>query len=677
MARQFKASTFFNKTMPSYYVRYMIEKKQYYHYSYEFNDGTVEQAVSDFCESRMLVSIYALISVYEQKIIVPSGKFVNLADFDKKSWFFIRNVSDFLFSNYENLTSPRPMKDKLGFTSVYLKDDITHDEFLNTNFYNDHFLKNEIAFKAFAISSFFYKSNNNIVDFILNFNLDNLSRFKELSTRFDIFPQSNEAERDSVLPDERVTNVIESEFDEDLDTLPELAYVADIHFSDDLTDAKNALLNNVNTINPVKLKYPIGRQMKKEPNISIDDDNFQYFMRYSEEIMQDPLKLELFKILDQASKTITRLRNYFDKVLEKLTDTTPVKTEYDLNKENYVNKFIEHHSIYSESKIRVDTKIKINEHYDLVDGIKIFSNYPYSSRQYENQAYMPFMIKAPIKKVTQSMIDDIQNMINDFPHFHEVINYIALSLKIKLNTTGILSFKHILIVGNHGIGKNAFVSRLNSVLGYVGNTINMTSIMAPFELSGMDAGWNGAAPGFIFKSIVKNNAANSVLILDDMDNVNNTHNGNVNMPINELLEPSIAKSYYENFFQTNIDMSHISVIGLAKNIETVDKGSLNLFKVFTIETPDVSAISSIAFSIYNEFIVDPIYSFITVESHEINELVAKFIMRKVFSPRSMKKVIEDLLNDKLIETVNKKDQLSNEDNHKEEYSNELFSKKDK
>lgn len=668
MARQFKASTFFNKITPSYYVRYIIEDKYNYHYSYELNEGTVDPAVSDFCESRMLVCIYALISVYEQKIIVPSGKFVNLADFDKNSWKFIKQVPTDLFLGNDVFSSLRFVKTQLGFSSVYLDHDITYDDFLNTNFYNDSLLRDEIVLKALSLVKFFCKSNYNLMNFILNFKLDILPRFIELAELFELLPNSKKTNQDSALFND-VSDEICLASEEDNDKLHDLTDVPDFdtfEFSDDNDDIKKNAV-----------EYPAKIHMKDLFSHVVDDNQLLYFRVYSEEIMQDPLKLELFKIFEQTMKNINKLIDYFDKPLKKFRDSEPVKTEYELNKDAYINKFIEHQSTYSENKIRLDTNKKINEHYDLIDGIKIFSNYPYSSKQYENQAYMPFMIKAPIKKVTQSMIDDIQNMVNDFPHFYEVINYIALSLKIKLNTTGILSFKHILIVGNHGIGKNAFVSRLNSILGYVGNTINMTSIMAPFELSGMDAGWNGAAPGFIFKSIIKNNAANSVLILDDIDNVNNTQNGNVNTPINELLEPSIAKNYYENFFQTNIDMSHISVIGLAQNIETVDKGTLNLCKVFTIETPDVSAISSIAFSIYNELMTDPIYSFVTVESHEINELVAKFIMRKVFSPRSMKKVIEDVLNDKLVESVNKKDQLVNEVNHKEDFSIELLSKKDK
>lgn len=654
MARQFKASTFFNKKNPSYYVRYLIEKEYNYHYSYEFNEGTVDAVVSDFCESRMLVCIYALISVYEQKIIVPSGKFVNLADFDKKSWKFIKQVSNDLFLGHDNFSAIRFMKTQLGFSSVYLNDEITYDDFLNTNFYNDVLLRHEIILKALSLVNFFYKTDNNIMSFILNFKLDILPRFIELSALFEILPTSTKTER------------VHMPVEESIDDLHDLNSFDDFEFSDDNDNLKK------NTF-----EYPIKSRVKDLLSNGPENQKLQYFREYSEEIMRDPLKLELFKIFEQSRKTINKLSNYFEKTLKGLREVVPVKTEHELNKDACINKFLQHHSMYSDSKIRLDTVDKMNLHYDLKDGVKIFNNYPYSSRQYENQAYIPFMIKAPIKKVTQSMIDDIQNMINDFPHFYEVINYITLSLKIKLNTTGILNFKHILIIGNHGIGKNAFVSRLNSILGYVGNTINMTSIMAPFELSGMDAGWSGSAPGFIFKSIIKNNAANSVLILDDIDNVNNTQNGNVNTPINELLEPSIAKNYYENFFQTNIDMSHISVIGLAQNIETVDKGTLNLCKVFTIETPDVSAISSIAFSIYNELMTDPIYSFVTVESHEINELVAKFIMRKVFSPRSMKKVIEDVLNDKLVESVNKKDQLVNEVNHKEDFSIELLSKKDK
>lgn len=652
MARQFKASTFFNKRSPSYYVQYTTDHDQNYHYSYEFNDATVDPAIVDFCESRMLVSLYALLSVYEQKIIVPSGKFVDLADFDRKSLHFLNTVDVDYFQHSDWFS--RPFKSALKLSSAYLNDNITHDEFLKTDFYSESLLKNEIILKASVITSYFYRINKTIVSYILNFQFNIAPRFRELAESYDILEKTNPVPSiDSFIFQEPIQEYNDFESDLDIDN--------QVHVKDNISYPTKSL----------KDLLPYRKSLQNNNNV--DQNNLNRFMIYSESIMQDSSKLELFKILDTSSKKIKSLKTYFEKTLSNLT----IQSEYELAREQKINDFVENCKLYTDFKIRPDILQKMKNHYDLVDGIKIFSHYPYSSRQYDNQSYMPFMIKAPIKKVTQRMIDDIEHLINDFPHFYEVINYITLSLKVKLSTTGILSFKHILIVGNHGMGKNAFVTKLNRILGYIGNTVNMTSVLAPFELSGMDAGWNGSAPGFIFKALLKNDVANSVVILDDVDKVNNGHNGNVNTTIVDLLEPANAKAYYENFFQTNLDMSHVTVIGLANTTDLVDKGVLNLFKVFNIENPDVTSISSIAFSVYNELITDPIYSFIQVDSHEINELVAKFIMNKVHSPRSMRKVIEDVLNEKLIETVNKKDSSSHDEHANIDYSIELLSKKEK
>ena len=365
-----------------------------------------------------------------------------------------------------------------------------------------------------------------------------------------------------------------------------------------------------------------------------------------------------------------------------VNDLIPKKerTAEDIKKEKFIAEFREHYSLYAETNMRADISRKLSTHYDLVDGIKLFSCFPYSSRQYENQAYTPLMIKAPIKKITEALIAEVEDISLDFPHFSEVVNYIALSLKVRLLTDGIIKFKHLLLVGGHGVGKNAFVSRLNAVLGYVGNSINMTSVIAPFELSGMDAGWNGSAPGFFFNTILKNNAANPIIILDDLDKVSvNPNHGNVNSTVIELIEPSNAKKYYERFFQIDLNMSYVSVIGLANNIDEVDKGVLDLFKVFNIDKPTVSSISSIVFSIYKELKLDDIYGFANLTNIDLNELVAKFIMSKTFSPRSMKKVIEDALNDKLLESVqskedNKEGLISSPDDKKDTPSFQLINK---
>lgn len=659
MARQFKASTFFNKRSPSYYVQYTTDHDQKYHYSYEFNDSMVEPAIVDFCESRMLINLYALLSVYEQKIIVPSGKFVDLADFDKTSFQFLTQVSSDYLQHSDWFS--RPINVNIKLTSAYLNENITHDEFLNTDFYSESLLKNEIILKASVIAEYFHKMNVNIAHYILNFQLNIAPRFRELAEIHGILPKQ--------IPDSSIQSFIFKESDSD--DITEDEDFDQFGFVDDDDNQTNK--DEKFELPEKNIRELVSRKQKSQDNNILDYDNLNKILRYSEDIMKDPLKLELFKILDNASKKLKILRKNFYQLLNKLH----VQSEDEIIKENKINELVENCKLYTEVNVRHDILQQMKDNYDLVDGIKLFSHYPYSSKQYDDQSYMPFMIKAPIKKVTQEMIDAIEKLVNDFPHFYEVINYVVLSLKVKLNTTGILSFKHILIVGNHGLGKNAFVTKLNIILGYIGNTVNMTSILAPFELSGMDAGWHGAAPGFIFKTVLKNNSANAVLILDDVDKVNNGHNGNVNTTIVDLLEPASSKGYYENFFQTNLDMSHMTVIGLANTIDTVDKGVLNLFKVFMIDTPDVTSIGSIAFSIYNELVTDPIYSFIQVNSHEINELVAKFIMNKVQSPRSMRKVIEDVLNDKLIETVNKKESSSQDEYTNIDYSIELLSKKEK
>jgi hypothetical protein len=584
MAREFKASTFFNKYIPVYQVSYTMGKKYHTHYSYEFLESTVDDTILDFCESRMLVAIYAIISIFENKLVVPTGRTVNLNDFSKEAFEVLKVAPTSYFESSRKYLHNINDSSFVSLISENLSDDISVDEFKLTDFYSVNLLQNEIIKKTSMMVNYFVRySERTKMDFIFAMDVKRSSRFKELSSIY------------SILDDEE----------------------------------------------------------------AIDFEQLQSCSTYSSIIKKEPERLELFKIFRDYDNKMIFLENLFDELILSLAPTPIAPTEEEIKKKDFIDAFKEHYSLYAENNLRADTAKKIESHYDLVDAINLFSDYPYSPRQYENQSYIPLMIKAPIKKIKATMITDLENMVHDFPHFSEIINYLVLSLKVRDLTDGILKFKHLLLVGEHGIGKNAFIRRLNEVLGYVGNSINMTSVMAPFELAGMDAGWNGSAPGFFFNSILKNNAANPIVILDDLDKVTvNSNHGNVNTAIIELIEPSNAKKYYERFFQIDINMSYVSVIGLANNVDDIDRGVLDLLKVFKVEKPSVEAISSIVFSIYKELKLDGIYGFTQLTVSELNELVAKFIMSKTYSPRSMRKVIEEALNNKLIETVHKKE-LSN------------------
>ena len=602
MARQFKASTFFKKYVPEYALYYTIGEEYQQRFSYEFMESPMDENIIDFCESRMLISIYSVISIFENRLVVPSGKCVDLKDFSKEALSALQSIPSGYFNS--NFSSYVPNTASfVSLSTANLKRNISMEDFKTTDFYADVLFSHEIIKKTAEILDILYQNTTGMkMDFILSMDTKNAKRFQALSEHYKI------------LEDE-----------------------------------------------------------------AINSDNLEIYSTYSAATIKDPERLELFKIFDRYEKRIASLLNVFKGLVN---DLIPKKerTAEDIKKEKFIAEFREHYSLYAETNMRADISRKLSTHYDLVDGIKLFSCFPYSSRQYENQAYTPLMIKAPIKKITEALIAEVEDISLDFPHFSEVVNYIALSLKVRLLTDGIIKFKHLLLVGGHGVGKNAFVSRLNAVLGYVGNSINMTSVIAPFELSGMDAGWNGSAPGFFFNTILKNNAANPIIILDDLDKVSvNPNHGNVNSTVIELIEPSNAKKYYERFFQIDLNMSYVSVIGLANNIDEVDKGVLDLFKVFNIDKPTVSSISSIVFSIYKELKLDDIYGFANLTNIDLNELVAKFIMSKTFSPRSMKKVIEDALNDKLLESVqskedNKEGLISSPDDKKDTPSFQLINK---
>jgi len=601
MAREFKASTFFNKYIPEYKLTYTMGGEGYHHYSYEFKEKTVDPVIMDFCESRMLVALYAVVSVFENKLIVPSSKHVDLSDFSLEAFKFLKRVPNSYFDSVKKFLLQASEKPFVFLNSDHISSDLSVADFKTTNFYSVDLCRNEIIMKVFAMSKYFLRYLETMkMDFVMSMNRKHSKRIKELAETFKIF---------------------EDDF--------------------------------------------------------INMENLAACSTYSPDIMKDPDRLELFKFFDSYEKKIMSLRTMFEE-LSKSIEIEVEKTAEEKKKIAFIDAFKQHHNLYAESALRDDTIKNLDIHYDLVDAINLFSDYPYSPRQYENQAYIPLMIKAPIKKIKSTMITDLENMVHDFPHFSELINYLVLSLKVRDLTNGILNFKHLLIVGEHGIGKNAFIRRLNDVLGYVGNSINMTSVMAPFELAGMDAGWNSSAPGFFFNAILKNNAANPIVILDDLDKVSiNPHHGNVNTAIIELIEPSNAKKYYERFFQIDLNMSYVTVIALANNVDDIDRGVLDLLKVFKVEKPSVEAISSIVFSIYKDLKLDGIYGFTQLTDSELNELVAKFIMSKTYSPKSMKKVIEESLNNKLIETVYKKEQYNSNTNDKHDVSTTQLINKEK
>lgn len=144
----------------------------------------------------------------------------------------------------------------------------------------------------------------------------------------------------------------------------------------------------------------------------------------------------------------------------------------------------------------------------------------------------------------------------------------------------------ILLMGEPGVGKTHFASKLAQALAVPMRKWSAGSAQASFQLVGGDSGWRQARPGAIFEILAKGDSATPVLILDEVDKIGNGSNYPIVPVLLDLLEPDTAGGFYDAFLRMEFDASRIIIVLTANDLDRVPAPLLSRVEVFDIPPPD-------------------------------------------------------------------------------------------
>lgn len=283
-----------------------------------------------------------------------------------------------------------------------------------------------------------------------------------------------------------------------------------------------------------------------------------------------------------------------------------------------------------------------------VQKIIIPGKYPREEAVYDNYMYANILTYLNILTVDNEVISKITLLKEKFPHFQEVIDYLEVSMRANKRKNNALKFKPILLIGDNGIGKSAFINEVNKIFKIFNNTINIGSLSTHSEISGSTSLWKSAQPGFISKVVIQNNTCNPIVILEELDKVSKC-NSNIFAPLYDLLEKNSASKFFENFFAVPFDFSNINYIGTANKYKNIDKGILNRFRIFNISLPKEKDMYPIVKSVYEELKEDDIYDLIEINDNGLRAIANAFVHRNIFNIRALSKFMNELLMNAVID----------------------------
>lgn len=292
-----------------------------------------------------------------------------------------------------------------------------------------------------------------------------------------------------------------------------------------ISSLKDRALETLRYMNLELQKLELKNNIQSKVRFDLDQQQREYFLHQQMKTIQEELggvshdqEIEEMRAKGQTKKWNEKTAAQFDKELGKLQRMNPQVAEYAIQR-NYIELLLD-----------LPWNEYSTDNFDLKRADKILNRDHYG-------------------------LEDVKKRI---------IEYLAV-LKLRKDMKSPI----LCLYGPPGVGKTSIGKSVAEALGREYIRISLGGLRDEAEIRGHRKTYIGAMPGRIIQSLKKAGTSNPVFVLDEIDKLSSSHNGDPSSALLEVLDPEQNKDFYDNFLEMGFDLSKVMFIATSNNMSTI------------------------------------------------------------------------------------------------------------